>query len=363
MILATFLSKISYLITRVIIFCLWGSLITSGSLFALWLTAHHSFSLLYPIKEPVTIVLKPKVTLHDFAHQLKAEMVITQPYLMILYVRIFDQFKLVKAGTYEIAPGEALHHLMVKLKNADTKKQEVLRITVIEGFTMKQIANRMMSLKDQFSDKNLTQSSILELMHNQKFIESLGIKAKSLEGYLYPETYVFYDIRPSSTDVIHRMVQHFFRVTTDLRKKLKEQNGSLHQTVIMASLIEKETAILEEKNKISEVIWNRLNRGISLGIDASLSYGIPNYQGDITYAHLRDTSNPYNSRIHKGLPPTPIGSVTLSSLTAVLQPTNFGYLYYVFIPNSGGRHHFSDNLQEHSKFVKKLVRATTRRAN
>ena len=107
-------------------------------------------------------------------------------------------------------------------------------------------------------------------------------------------------------------------------------------------------------NKISEVIWNRIKKGEPLGIDAALIYGIKNYQGDIKWKHLRDKKNKYNTRIHKGLPPGPIGAVSKVSLEAVLNPTAEGYYYYVLKAGTT-RHNFSKSLAEHNKFVKLLL--------
>ena len=90
----------------------------------------------------------------------------------------------------------------------------------------------------------------------------------------------------------------------------------------------------------------------------ALIYGIPDYAGDLKWAHLSDASNPYNGRIHKGLPPTPIGSPSAASLEAVLSPSNYGYYYYVLMPGGGGRHHFSKSLKEHNEHVRRLVDAT-----
>jgi len=134
---------------------------------------------------------------------------------------------------------------------------------------------------------------------------------------------------------------------------------SLDQAVTFASLIERETRHDDEKPLISEVIWRRLKDKTPLAIDAAVIYGVANYKGNLTWANLADAKNPYNTRIHVGLPPTPIGSPDLKALEAVLTPSNFGYYYYVLIPGEG-RHHFSRTLQEHNEHVKKLVESTKR---
>ena len=114
---------------------------------------------------------------------------------------------------------------------------------------------------------------------------------------------------------------------------------------------------------IAEVIWSRLSKNEPLGIDAAVIYGIDGYQGDIKFAHLRDAKNPYNTRIHRGLPPGPICSPAVSSLKAVLNPTKSGYYYYVLVPGELKRHHFSRSLDEHNKHVQELIRAYSAKKN
>ena len=104
-----------------------------------------------------------------------------------------------------------------------------------------------------------------------------------------------------------------------------------------------------------------MKSGEPIGIDAALIYGIPDYQGDITAKHLHDPKNRYNTRIFKGLPPTPIGSPSQSALTAVLAPSAEGYRFFVAKADGSGRHHFTSNLTDHNRYVHELVKATKRK--
>ncbi|MBF0440807.1 MAG: endolytic transglycosylase MltG, partial [Oligoflexales bacterium] len=144
-------------------------------------------------------------------------------------------------------------------------------------------------------------------------------------------------------------------------EKLKEKGISLHEAVTIASMIEAESFLKEEKSKISEVIWNRLKADMTLGIDATLIYGIKDYKGDIKKIHLTDKKNLYNTRIHKGLPPGPICSPTTSSLEAVLNPTSYGYYYYVLQPGENKQHYFSRTLEDHAKHVKLLLNSNEKK--
>ena len=140
---------------------------------------------------------------------------------------------------------------------------------------------------------------------------------------------------------------------------MTQKGLALHQAVTFASLIEAETLHDDERSKVSEVIWRRLKDNAPLGIDAALIYGIPDYAGDLKTAHLNDAKNRYNTRIHRGLPPSPIGNPSAKSMAAVLTPSDQGYYYYVLIPGSD-RHHFSRTLKEHNEHVRNLVNAYKR---
>ncbi len=195
-----------------------------------------------------------------------------------------------------------------------------------------------------------------KLQTDKVWLSSLGLK--ELEGFLYPATYRFFNTKPSAQEVVERAVKEFFvRIPEDYKEQLQRHSLSLEQWVAFASLIERETPWDQERRFIAEVIWRRLKAGMTLGIDAAIIYGIKDYKGTITREHLQDRHNLYNTRIYRGLPPTPIASPSLASLTAVLNPTDEAYYYFVLVPGPARQHHFSKTMQEHNIFVKQLVKA------
>ena len=309
-----------------------------------------------PPATSITVVMKPAMSIDELAEHLAEQGLTISPALTILYIKIFAQFEKAKSGTYKFSAHDSLRAVVATIIAGNTTNELAFRITIPEGYTLQQVAKRLMSLRANLADgAQLSVAQILAKMHNPQFTQ-----ITTLEGYLYPETYEFYGETPTSTTVITRMTHQLMsQLDTEFHQGLKRHNISLHQAIIMASLIEKETALADEKPLIAEVIWNRLRRNMTLGIDAALIYGIKNYQGDITFAHLKDRTNRYNTRIHKGLPPTPIGSPTISSLRAVINPSKLGYLYYVLIPQRGGRHHFSKTYRQHQLYVSRLVRTST----
>ena len=194
------------------------------------------------------------------------------------------------------------------------------------------------------------------MIKDRTWFETYKIDSQTLEGYLYPETYVYHNELPTAKQVIRDMLETFQKnIPPGYEQNLKALGLSLGDGIKFASLIERETKHADERAKVSEVIWNRLRRSEPLGIDAGLIYGIKNYDGDIRSRDLVDRSNPYNSRIFVGLPPTPIGAVSRASMEAVLTPTQEGYYYYVLIADGLERHHFSKSLREHNIYVKKLL--------
>jgi UPF0755 protein len=227
----------------------------------------------------------------------------------------------------------------------------VLTVTVPEGWNMKGVAERLAA-------NGVGQlAQVQHLLTDRAFLAAAKVPSTSVEGYLYPATYAFHQL-PSATEALGEMVKKFWEsLPKDYEKHVAEKGLTLGGAVTFASLIELETRLDEERPLISEVIWRRLKDKVPLAIDAALIYGIPDYDGKIHTVNLQDAKNPYNTRIHGGLPPTPIGSPSAKSLEAVLTPTNLGYYYYVLIPGQG-RHHFSKTLQEHNLHVKKLVNET-----
>ena len=272
-----------------------------------------------------------------------------------LWVRLFGEYHRFQAGTYQFSGSVSPYGLSKKIMAGRVYRQVAVQYTIPEGFTLKKIIDRLVA-------QNLGSRAVFEaLLSDSTFRRNLGIRGPSFEGFIYPATYKFYK-RPSPREVLSKMVETFFeKIPKDLEQKYREKGLSLREGVTFASLIELETQIESEKPMVAEVIWSRLKKKEPLGIDASLIYGIKDFDGDLTWAHLRDKKNPYNTRIHKGLPPGPIGSPALSSMLAILSPTNEGYYYYVLIGNGEKRHHFSKTLSEHNRHVKLLLKATKKK--
>jgi len=201
------------------------------------------------------------------------------------------------------------------------------------------------------------EQAILRKATEAQFASRLGIDGAGLEGYLFPETYKFN--RGSSPEIIlKRMVERFDRLFDRAMAMQAEKLGrSKKDVVIIASLVEKETAAPGEKPLVAAVFLNRLKKGMRLDCDPTVIYSLrlenPAFNERLTKTHLRKHS-PYNTYVNYGLPPGPVCSPGINSIRAVLNPAAVKYLY--FVSKNDGTHFFSETLPEHNIAVNKYQR-------
>jgi UPF0755 protein len=270
------------------------------------------------------------------------------------FVRLTGKYSKFQAGKYRFRGLTAPNEIINKLKNGDVYWPVLVEFTIPEGFTLEKIANRLAA-------KGIGHIKELKtILFDPNFAKEMRVPSKTLEGFIYPATYQFIKI-PSAPEAIKHMVDTFWKkLPKNYEQDVKKMGLTLKEAVTFASLIELETKRDDERSVISEVIWRRLKDRAPLAIDAALIYGISDYKGDIKWRHLKDAKNPYNTRIYKGLPPTPIGSPARSSLEAVLTPTNTGAYFYVLLYGQD-KHHFSKTHKEHNFYVQKLIKASKRK--
>ena len=180
------------------------------------------------------------------------------------------------------------------------------------------------------------------------FVQEFSIPAPTLEGYLFPDTYLFARNLPVEKilrSFVERFDQHFGPSQEGEARKL---GFTRHQVVILASVVERETAVSQERPLIAGVFLNRLRKRIRLQSDPTVIYGLKNFDGNLTRAHLQ-TDTPYNTYTRRGLPAGPICNPGAASIGAVLNPAPTNYLY--FVAKKDGTHHFSTSLSEHNAAV------------
>ena len=233
------------------------------------------------------------------------------------------------------------------LKILSSAKSVSYPITIPEGLTAVQIA--ALFAKDGWC----RQENFLKLVYDSKRIKEFGLtKGSSLEGFLYPDTYQFTKDIVGAEMVLDILLDRFTKVWAEEINNLNPV-PEVDKTVILASIVEKETAAPSERPLIAGVFHNRLKRGMRLQSDPTVVYGVADYDGVITKKHLR-TPTPYNTYTLAGLPVGPISNPGREAITAVLHPEESSNLY--FVSKNDGTHQFSTNLADHNRAVRKYQR-------
>ncbi len=291
------------------------------------------------------VFIKKGTHLKKVSEVLEQEGIIKNRHFFILLTTVLGKKAKIKAGEYEF------HTQMLPLEVLDALvKGQIKRhlVTIPEGYTLSQIAQLL-------EDLNLLEKKgFLQKASSPAFITSLGLSpamggtGQTLEGYLFPDTYhLFREMDPE--EVIQMMVHQFKKVFgSELANRASELGISQREAVILASIIEKETPLPEEKPLISAVFHNRLKRKIPLQSDPTVIYGIKNFNGNLTKEHLMRPT-PYNTYLITGLPPTPICNPGKDSLLAAVRPVPVPYLY--FVSKNDGSHYFSSDIEEHNRAV------------
>ncbi|HUU50379.1 MAG TPA: endolytic transglycosylase MltG [Nitrospinota bacterium] len=247
-----------------------------------------------------------------------------------------------KSGEYELSTDMTPLEIMEKLY-----KGEIVyyKITIPEGYNIKNIANLL--------EKNelINKEKFISLTQDREFLSSLGIKAISLEGYLFPDTYYF-SKGMTEEEIINKMIESLNNLFTEkLQKRLQDLNFTIHKILTLASLIEKEAQIDSERKLVSAVFHNRLKSNMLLQSDPTVIYALEDFDGNLKKQDLSYDS-PYNTYLYPGLPPTPIANPGTDSIMAALYPADVDYLY--FVSKNNGEHHFSSTFKEHNEAVKKF---------
>ena len=196
-------------------------------------------------------------------------------------------------------------------------------------------------------------ADFLDHVRDPAFVTELGVEGRSLEGYLFPETYQL--ARGLGARAIARtLVEEFLSVWEGIAPLAEAQGRSMAEVVTLASIVEKETSAPQERPLIAAVFLNRMRLGMRLETDPTVIYGIANFDGNLTRRHLNDASNPYNTYQIPGLPPGPIANPGEAALRSVVEPADTEYLF--FVSRNDGTHVFSRTYREHVNAVNRFQR-------
>ncbi len=264
-----------------------------------------------------------------------------------LAVRALNPGRRLQAGEYQFTRADTPSHVFDRIARGDVFYYE---LTVPEGSNMFDIAANL----GRFDF--LRPDDFLKAARDPSMIRDLAPNAPTLEGYLFPSTYRI--TRRTTVEQLCQMMTGLFR------KHWRELQSpgdpvSVNDTVALASLVEKETAVPAERPVVASVYENRLKRGMALDCDPTTIYAAlldQRYRGTIYRSDLTST-NAYNTYQHAGLPPGPIANPGLEALRAALHPAETDYLYFVANPGDSGTHHFSKTIEEHNRAVQKYRRA------
>lgn len=301
---------------------------------------------------PQKIVVIPEgATFQQAAALLEREQLIRSRSAFLLLGKAQEADRKIHPGEYEfnaaMAPADILSKLVLG--------RVILHpVTIPEGYTFNQIA-------EVLAEHRITDpAEFVRLASDKSFVQTLGIPAGTAEGYLYPDTYRF--ARPTAAkDVIKAMVEQLGHVMTqEWQSRAKDIHLTVHEVLTLASVIEKETGVGDERPHISSVFHNRMKKHIPLQSDPTVIYGLPNFDGNL---HKKDLSHPspYNTYRWAGLPPGPIANPGAQSIRAALYPVPSANLY--FVSKNDGTHQFSATLVEHNKAVEKYQKRPFRRGN
>ncbi|MEK5235779.1 endolytic transglycosylase MltG [Paenibacillus sp. FSL L8-0470] len=261
-----------------------------------------------------------------------------------------------KAGTYTASPGDTYDELIARLNAGDVVKEDTVVFTIPEGFTAKQIAEKLAEAWNQPADvflKMMNSGAGLTAVNTLKIPEDASLRHR-LEGYLFPETY---ELAKDSTpqEVVEAMLEQLTKKLDsipDWQAQLAERGLSLHELLTVASLVEREVVVDEERPLVAGVIYNRLKKGQNLEIDATVQYLLDKQKERLLNKDLK-VESPYNTYRNPGLPPGPIGSPGLASIQAALAPKASEYYFYVTKKDGTQGHLFGKTYKEHLANIKK----------
>jgi len=278
----------------------------------------------------------------QIAQELKEKGIIVSPWAFQAVVFLRGTGTRLQIGDYAFPPGMSLLDVLKKLESGDIFH---VTVTIPEGWTVREIA-RYLEARGLASEERFWQ-----LAHDQELLRRYGIRGSSLEGYLFPDTY-YLRRGMKEEEIIDRMFKRFLQIyAQECQGKAASLGWTRHQVVTLGSLIEAETPAEEERELVSSVFHRRLKIGMPLQCDPTVMYALWGREGKrarLTRRHLTFPS-PYNTYVHRGLPPGPICNPGAASLRAAVSPRPSPYLY--FVSKGNGSHHFSSNLYQHYRAV------------
>lgn len=322
-------------------------LVSAG--FGIWIWSYAVTPI--PVREgtDLHILIPPKTSLAGIANILVENGAIPPGRGFYYLARISRLSQRLQAGEYRFTPGQTPYQILRTLASGSTVRWSV---TIPEGTNIYQLADIL--AEGGWGERD----HFLELTRDPEILARHGVQGASLEGYLFPDTYQL--LRGQHPrQIISQMVERGKKVRQELGDLHDNALGlSPHEVLTLASIVEKETAVSEERPLIAGVFLNRLRYRMRLQTDPTVIYGLRDFNGNLTRKDL-ETPTPYNTYLINGLPPGPIANPGRAAIAAVLQPASESYLY--FVSKNDGTHYFSRDLAEHNRAVVKYQKSQKKR--
>jgi UPF0755 protein len=292
----------------------------------------------------VLFEVKKGESLRAIANRLEERGLVRDARATTLWARLRGQAGELHTGQYWLSPALSPSEIIDRFASGRVATWEVV---VPEGLTAAEIGER-------FAARGIVDArEFTAAVADPALARELGVPAKSLEGYLFPETYRLPRGR-TGPEVVRVLVDQFKAAWKQVEARAAERGLAMHQVVILASIVEKETGAPNERPMIASVFANRLRKGMRLESDPTVIYGVTAFDGNLRRADLDDTANLYNTYQHYGLPPGPIANPGLEALKAVIDPAPSNLLY--FVSKNDGTHEFSETYAKHVEAVDRYQR-------
>ena len=280
-------------------------------------------------------------TFSTIVDSLTSQGIIRDRGLFVFVAKLHGGISRLQVGKYLFHSGASNSEILLAMRSG--RGGIPIQVTIPEGLTARAQARLLSRLV------GIDSAKYVRLVSDASFTQLLGVEANSLEGYLFPETYVF-TWQQDEREIVRKLVDQFMRFYADsLRERERELGWTTEQVLTMASLVEGESRMKDERPVIAGVYRNRLRKGMLLEADPTIQYILEEGPRRLLYADLK-MDNPYNTYRHKGLPPGPVNNPGLASILAALYPAEHDY--YFFVANGTGGHWFSTTFDEHKRMVR-----------
>ncbi len=330
-----------------IVFRLAGGAVILLSLVIAWLLMDFKTFRQNPLPIPqagTVLMIQPGSSLKSIAGQLNEQGILDRPLYLVFLARYLDLDSRIQAGEFFLQSGINPEQLLQHLAEGQVLQHS---LTLIEGETFKEMMQRVSG--------NAILVRTLEDTDGETVMRAIGYPGLHPEGRFMPETYKF----PRGTTDVEFLQRAYLDMEGFLHRSWPNRDKDLpikspYDALILASIVEKETGVPEERQRIAGVFVRRLSKGMKLQTDPTVIYGMgDSYTGDIRYRDLRQDT-PYNTYVRFGLPPTPIAMPGQDAIRAVMHPADGKELYFVAIGD--GSHYFSSTLREHNRAVDRYQR-------